>query len=353
MICLFTVHSTLLSIAFPALRAVLFSYVNTMFMFIAGYLCNKSISSSSFSFRHFWLNKLRTIVWPFILCMTISYIVAGVAIGPQFLWSIASYSLGLRVFTQPIFYGLDFWFVSVLISYFLIFSIFGKRQFLVLIVSTVIVLLGFYYFVTVPANNVQLLPNFFLYLIPFALGYAWKMKFTDNRVLITLPIIVPLALNITPIDLNLWNNVFMLTEQMQVLILSICLTLLLLYCFNRITSKTILKATEYVGSSSLVIYMLEPLISVLTLWVLFPGYIGNIDTGALLLSLSPLDSLKRIPVSIVTAFILCPIILKTMGKGLGSLGRAFNYMKKQLHLHLTRLGFAHRSFKSNNTTVTD
>jgi hypothetical protein len=322
LLCLFIVHSTVLSVVYPELRAILFSFLNTSFMFVAGYLCYKSIFSTKYLFKDFWSNKIRTIIIPFVLFMIISYIIAGVPIGPQFLWSITSYSLGLRVFTSPLFFGLDFWFVSTLISYFIIFSFFGRHPRVVLSISLTIVLLGFYYFVSTPPDSAQLLPSYFLYLIPFALGYAWKTKFSDPKILILVPIILPLAFNITAIDLNLWGSVFMITEQLRALCLSICLTLVMLFSFNKLANKkfkkfntgNLLKAFSYVGSCSLAIYMLEPLFSVITTWFMFPGYIGNFDTQAVLIGLSPLDSLKRLPVSIIAAFFLCPLILKYIGK---------------------------------------
>jgi len=146
--------------------------------------------------------------------------------------------------------------------------------------------------------------------------------------LIALPVIAAFAVNITPMNLNLWHNWFMLMEQFRMFILSLCLTLVLLYFFSKIKSQAILKASMNIGCSSLIIYTLEPLFSMLATWLMFPQYLGGFDFTNVLLRLSPLDSLKRLPISIAAAFIFSPLILRAVDTVLIHLGRVLKYVKK-------------------------
>jgi hypothetical protein len=328
LICLFIIHSTLLNSDFPELRAILFGFVDASFMFMAGYLYKRSVAKPNYTLNHFWQGKLRTLIFPTILIIILLYLISGVPLSLDFAKSVAVYSLGLRFFMPPLIYGLDFWFISVLITYFVIFSLLGNKRVIPVIVTFAIVLVGFFYMINTPQDNFLLLPAFFLYIIAFITGYSWTMKFNDHRVLLIIPVILPFIFNVTAINLNLWGSVFMLTEQLKLLVIGIGLTLLCLYIFSYLKKPILVKAVAYVGTYSLAVYLLEPLISWVSLWIIFPLQFGSLDVY----TLSAMDSAKRLPLSIVLGFVLCPLIIKLIDKLYNRCGLILNFLKNNFNL---------------------
>jgi fucose 4-O-acetylase-like acetyltransferase len=98
LIALYIGHSTLLT-AYPQINGLLDLYLDTAFMFLAGYFCMKSLETREYKFTSFWKNKVKTFLIPFWIIIALWYFAQRMPLRPATFF--VAYGLGLRALALP------------------------------------------------------------------------------------------------------------------------------------------------------------------------------------------------------------------------------------------------------------
>ena len=303
LIALYVGHSTLLT-AYPQINGLLQLYLDTAFMFLAGFFCMKSLENREYKFSSFWKNKTKTFLVPFWIIIILWIFTQRMPLRPATAY--IAYGLGLRAFALPSELDLfSLWFASCLLGYFLIFSLLGKHKKITLLTTIIIIVCG--YTILKPL----MYWNWTFYLMPFAVGFFWKLKFNDKKALLLVPLMLLVFL----------PNTF--TSDLSSLLIGLGLAVTSLFLFSKLKLgvKTN-KIVTYVSSGTLITYLMEPIWGMWTGLLLFPQYSGGIlENASVQFAMTPLQSATRLMFAIPLAFIVCPLIYKAIQKILKFFGR--------------------------------
>jgi hypothetical protein len=305
LVFLYIAHST--ATAFDqGLNLVLMYFVDYSFMFLSGYLCKKSLESRNYKFGAFWKSKFENFVVPFWLMLVVWFLAQRMVGAPPAAY--LAYGLGLKFFALPQSWDLfSLWFASSLFAYYLLFSFIGKHRKLTVFTVLSITIGIMVYFSTVNQTDWIFFWNFFVFLLPFAIGFLWKLDFQNKKVLVLLPALLLLPYSTLSVQLpgSFGTFVGIGVNWLKNLITIIAPTALLLYVFSKIKWGKIGKAATWVSTGALFVYCMEPIWGMWIIWLIYPQYAGN---ASVQFGITPEQSLLRLLLTIPIAFIVSPLL---------------------------------------------
>jgi peptidoglycan/LPS O-acetylase OafA/YrhL len=276
-------------------------------MFLAGYYCKKSLEHRDYKATDFWKNKLITFLVPFWMMVALWFVSARSGAPTA---AFVSYASGLRFLSFPPEWDLfSLWFASALIGFYLIFSLVGRHKKVTVATIFTITVGSMIYFSFVGPDNRLIFWNFFYYLLPFTVGFFWKFGFTNRKVLLLAPalLLAPIVYVAVPVGGNLGTFLWIGVNWGKGLLLGLAMTMISLYLFSKVTSVKFSKVVVWVSAGSLIVYLMEPVWSMWTGWLLFPQYIGD---SSVQFVLTPEQSALRLLVAIPLAFLVSPAIYR-------------------------------------------
>lgn len=307
LVLVFITHSTFLE-TYPQVINLLQEYVLTSFMFLAGYMCQRSLVKREYKVAEFWKNKLKVFLVPFWLMVALWFVTKRQPFPP--IPAYLAYAIGLNFLSFPPEWGLfSLWFASVLLVYYLIFSLMGKHKKLTATTVFLLVIGAITYFSSVSVSDWMLFTNFFFYIMPFAVGFFWSLDFSNRKMLLFTPalLLITIGLIEVPVSGNVGTFLWQSVNWLAQLVRSLAMVVVSLYMLSKVNNAKLSRFVTWVASGSLIIYLMEPIWSMWIGWLLFPQYIGNPGVQFLI---TPEQSVIRVLFTIPIAFLASPAIYR-------------------------------------------
>jgi hypothetical protein len=305
LVFLFICHSTLTT-AYPTVNYMLQVYLDSAFMFLSGYMLKRSLEKRAYNFLGFWKSKLTSFVIPFwVIALILCFLQREPNVPPT---AVLVYATGLSFIKFSNTWGASIlWFASCLLSFFLLFSLIGKYKKTTAVLVVFLTLTALVHFSTVNYSDRLLSWPFFTYILPFTIGFFWKIDWVNRKILITSPLVVLAGIGTVSFAITGAIGSFLSLAASLVICLAggISMTLLLLYLFGKAQLGKLTSVITLISSGSLIIYLTEPLWGTLTGWLLYPQYMGNYNVQWLL---TPQQSILRLLVVIPISFIVSSLL---------------------------------------------